>query len=61
MCNFDNMEDVDAADLCRYGAVRSCARRMIMLPAALCAGGPAADSRRINEKYRFTVYAYRRK
>ena len=41
MCNFDNMEDVDAADL--------------------CAGGPAADSRRINEKYRFTVYAYRRK
>lgn len=19
MCNFDNMEDVDAADLCRYG------------------------------------------
>ena len=61
MCNFDNMEDVDAADLCRYGAVRSCARRMIMLPAALCAGGTAEDSRRINEKYRFTVYAYRRK
>lgn len=53
MCNFDNMEDVDAADLCRYGAGRSCARRMIMQP--------AADSRRINEKYRFTVYAYRRK
>ena len=61
MCNFYNLLDVYAADLGRYGAGRSCPRRMIMLPAALGAGGPAADSRRINEKYRFTVYAYRRK
>ena len=61
MCNFDNMEDVDAADLCRDGAGCGCARRMIMMPAALCAGVPVSDSRRINEKYRFTVYAYRRK
>lgn len=55
------MQDVDAADLCRDSVGRGCARRMIMMPAALCAGEVASDNRRVNEKYRFTVYAYRRK
>ena len=48
MCNFDNMEDVDAADLCRYGAGRSCARRMIR-----CVGRPVrrgAGSRQQEDK-----------
>lgn len=44
----DNMQDVDAADLCRDGAGRGCARRMIMMPAAL--QGRAAGSRQQEDK-----------